>query len=181
MSAFRPDDSPRNAMPKTDVVFNINLAAASSKMGTVIDDIVSSCADAGLLVAGIPPFLDLEREKNRETLNTALKHVVASHLIAGKQVAFAAMDRLTTHHLNFTDGILPTDEGYKHIAEVWYGAIKSVGAKGWIKAPTHTSIQPELPDGRLIEAWTPSQLAVHVVLVLGVPRSRRVGHSSADL
>lgn len=113
-------------------------------------------------------MLDPEREKKRETFNAALKDVIASRVVAGKQVALAAMDRFTTQHLNVTDGIHPSDEGYKQIAEVWYDAISSAGAQGWIKAPIPTSTQPDLPDGRLIEAWTSSQLAVYAVLVLGV-------------
>lgn len=151
-----------------DVVFNINLATAPGTMGTVIDDILSSCPHSALLVAEIPPLLDSERETKRETFNAALKDVVASRVDAGKQVALAAMDRFTTQHLNITDGIHPTDEGYKQIAGVWYDAINSAGANGWIKAPILTSTRPELPHSRLIEAWTPSQLAVYAVLVLGV-------------
>lgn len=163
-----------------DVVFNINLDTAPNTMGNVIDDIVSSCPDAALLVAEITPLLDPDRETNRKTFNTALKDVVAARSSGAKQVALATMDRFTTQHLNVTDGIHPNDEGYKQIAEVWYDAIVAASEKGWIKAPTPTGAQspaarPIISYSDVDDALFPARIAVYVVIVVLVVLVARRG------
>ncbi|KAL8721788.1 MAG: hypothetical protein Q9225_001588 [Loekoesia sp. 1 TL-2023] len=151
-----------------DVVFDIDLDTAPLTMGTVIDDIVSSCPDAALLVAQIPTLLDPLREKRRIALNTAIKDVVEGRFKAGKQVALASMENFTVQHLNVTDGIHPNDEGYRQIASAWYDAIVAAGGKGWIKAPVHTGVQSELPDSQIAERWTPARFAMYGLIALGV-------------
>lgn len=162
-----------------DVVFNIMLEFAPSTIGNVIDKIVSSCPDAALLVAEIPPLLDYDMEQQRETFNTALKGVVAARSSAGKQVALASMDRFTTQLIN-ADGIHPSDEGYKQIAAIWHDAIVTAGEKGWINAPVPPSTQPAcirpgLPDSRLTEAWSPDQVIMYIFLIVGIVLIARRG------
>ncbi|KAL8692502.1 MAG: hypothetical protein Q9224_003943 [Gallowayella concinna] len=118
-----------------DVVFNINLDTAPITMGKVIDDILSSCPDVALLVAEITPFLDPARAVKRAAFNAALKDLIEARSSTGKQVSLASMDRFTTQYLNVTDGIHPTDDGYKLLATVWYDAVVTASKKGWIKAP----------------------------------------------
>ncbi|KAI4152957.1 MAG: hypothetical protein L6R39_001704 [Caloplaca ligustica] len=155
-----------------DVVFNINLDTAPATMGSVIDDILASCPAAALLVAEITPLLNPEREEKRERFNAALKDVVAARSDAGKHVALASMDRFATHHLNVTDGIHPSDEGYKQIAAVWHDSIVTAREKGWIEPPVPTStqsasIQPTLPDNGPAETWSPAQISLYAMLVVG--------------
>ncbi|KAL9010547.1 MAG: hypothetical protein Q9173_004523 [Seirophora scorigena] len=153
-----------------DVVLDIDLDAAPAAMGNVMDDIVSACPDAALLVAEITPFLDAEREKKRETFNNALKEVVAARAGDGKQAALASMDRFTAQgHLNLTDGIHPNDEGYKQIAAVWFDAIVAAGNNGWIKPPLPMDPRSKVPAASPppTEVMTPAQFAVYATLVFG--------------
>ncbi|KAL8931227.1 MAG: hypothetical protein Q9211_007127, partial [Gyalolechia sp. 1 TL-2023] len=151
-----------------DVVFDLNLDTAPLTMGKVIDEIVGSCPDAALLVAQIPVLLDPAREKRRLTLNNAIKDVVEARFNASKQVALASMEKFTLQHLNVTDGIHPNDEGYKDIAAAWYDAIVTAAEKGWIKAPVHTGLQPELPESQLMKRWTLAQFAMYIFIAFGL-------------
>lgn len=151
-----------------DVVFNINLETAPLTMAKVIDEIIDSCPDAALLVAQIPMLLDPVWEEKRVALNTAISDVVEARFNASKQVALASMDRFAAQHLNVTDGIHPTDEGYKHIAAAWYDAIVRADEKGWIKAPVHIGLQPELPDSQLMERWTLAEIALYSIIAVGI-------------
>ncbi|KAL8646915.1 MAG: hypothetical protein Q9210_005858 [Variospora velana] len=136
-----------------DIVFSINLDGAPTAMGNVIDDIVSACPDAALVVAQITPSLDANWEKKRGIFNAALKDGGAARADAGKQVALASMDRFAPTYLNVTDGIHPTDEGYRQIATVWLDAIVAAGENGWIKPPLpmlpRRSGVPASPQGRV--------------------------------
>lgn len=151
-----------------DVVSDINLDTAPFTMGKVIDEIVGSCPNAALLVAQIPLLLDPVREKRRVALNTAIEDVVEARFNASKQVALASMDRVTAQRLNVTDGIHPSDEGYKDIAAAWYDAIVTASEKGWITAPVHTGLQPELPNSQLLERWTLAQFVLYSIIALGL-------------
>lgn len=158
-----------------DVVFDISLDTAPLTIAKVIDEITDSCPDAALLVAQIPVLLDPAREQKRVVLNIAIKDVVETRFNASKHVAFASMDKFTAQHLNVTDGIHPTDEGYIDIAAAWYDAIVAAGEKGWIKTPVHTGLQPGLPDGQLVERWTPAEIALYSIILVGALFMARKG------
>ncbi|KAK2739078.1 hypothetical protein FQN55_009611 [Onygenales sp. PD_40] len=118
-----------------DVVFKINLKDAPNVLGRVVDDILTACPDAVVLVATLTPMLDANREARKATFNAALPAVMEQRTKTGKHVLLVDMGRVTTEHINATDGIHPVDEGYKLIADVWYEGILAAGEKGWIKAP----------------------------------------------
>ncbi|EQL35950.1 hypothetical protein BDFG_02548 [Blastomyces dermatitidis ATCC 26199] len=118
-----------------DVVFKINLKDAPTVLGRVVDDIVAACPDAVVLVATIPPMLDANREARKVAFNAALPAVIAQRNRAGKHVLLVDLARVTAQHINATDGIHPTDDGYRSIADAWHEGIVAADQRGWIKAP----------------------------------------------
>ncbi|KAG5297752.1 BKRF1 encodes EBNA-1 protein [Histoplasma ohiense] len=169
-----------------DVVFKINLKTAPEVLGRVVDDIVSACPDAVVLVATIPPLLDRNREARRLAFNAALPAVMEQRTEAGKHVLLVDLATVTTRHINATDGIHPVDEGYRLIADAWYKSIVHADQKGWIKAPVAKPANGEVDrvkptiqampivPGRPIVAgtsagfWSPFRmLAVLVVVSVG--------------
>ncbi|PGH00630.1 hypothetical protein AJ79_08146 [Helicocarpus griseus UAMH5409] len=117
-----------------DIVFQINLADAPNVLGRVIDEIVAGCADAVVLVATLTPLLDEKREGRRRVFNQALEGVVGAR--REKKVLLVDMGRVdTVGGINGTDGIHPTDLGYRLMAEAWFEGIVRAGEMGWIGKP----------------------------------------------
>ncbi|KKZ66425.1 hypothetical protein EMCG_07853 [[Emmonsia] crescens] len=160
-----------------DVVFKINLKDAPNVLGRVVDDIVTGCPDAVVLVATLTPMLDTNREARKVVFNAALPAVMEQRTKAGKHVLLIDLERVTTQHINTTDGIHPVDQGYKLIADAWYEGIVAADKKGWIKAPIARPADGEggkakqKPEATLIEAefsagfWTPFRMLAALVVV----------------
>ncbi|KLJ06977.1 hypothetical protein EMPG_17534 [Blastomyces silverae] len=162
-----------------DVVFKINLQDAPKVLGRVVDDIVTACPDAVVLVATLPPMLDANREARKVAFNAALPAVIAQRTGAGKHVLLVDLARVTARHINTTDGIHPVDEGYRLIADAWHEGIVAADQRGWIKAPIakpadgEEGDRPKLnPEATPIEAessaagfWTPFRMLAALVVM----------------
>lgn len=127
-----------------DIVQNYNLGSAPTRLGNLIDLVLSDCPDATVLVASLTPLLDPTREANRKTYNQAIPGVIASRASAGKHVLLADMSAVTASDLNQVDGIHPNDGGYVLMAHAWYAALNQALNYGWIHAPVSgAAIPPE--------------------------------------
>ena len=166
-----------------DVVLNVNLDDAHSALSNLINQIVTACPDAAVLVATLTPLLDPGREARRLAYNSAIPGVVAAFTDLGKQVAQVDLRRVTTNHINATDGIHPNDAGYGLIASAWYEAILAAGDKGWIKAPLpgFSQNQPSRHKSQVSTSWTsasewtmPSLVAYGVFLLAVVVAVRKI-------
>lgn len=123
---------------------------APDRLGNLIDEVISVCPDAVVLVAQIITIADSASNERRETYNAAIPGVVASRSNAGKHVAVVDMSNLLTTS-DLIDGLHPTDDGYAKMGDAWFAAIQSAGTQGWITAPVSTG--SENPCSSL--AWNP--------------------------
>ncbi|KAL6718420.1 hypothetical protein ACLMJK_004509 [Lecanora helva] len=170
-----------------DVVFDVDLANAPKRVGTVIEEILSACPDATVLVGTLLPLIKPDWLSKIKTLNSAIPGVVSDFAKAKKHVALVDMGRVNASHIQ-GDGIHPTDEAYALIAAAWYDALIEVGKKDWIKTPLSPGqIQPS-PDANQASKpivgnvennmpgndwpqenpmWNSTRLAIYALLTVG--------------
>jgi hypothetical protein len=120
---------------------------------------VKACPKAAVLVANLIPLLGAERETRRIQFNNALPGAVAARTgAADDRVSLVDMGTVNASFINTTDGVHPTDEGYKLIAAAWYEAIVAASDKGWV--PKMSS----LSGGRRGTQWAGQLFVACVVL-----------------
>jgi lysophospholipase L1-like esterase len=126
---------------------------APARLGSLIDEIVSICPDAAVLVAKIIPASNSATMSRIDQFNAAVPGVVAQRADAGKKVMVVDFSTgLTTGDL--TDGLHPTDGGYIKMADIWFSGIQQARDKGWIKAPVQgASFAGGACSGKLV--WMP--------------------------
>jgi lysophospholipase L1-like esterase len=102
------------------------MAQAPTRLGALIDSIVSTAPNALLVVAQITPLRTASLETQVEAYNAALPAVVQMRATAGKHVVLVDM------HTGFNattmlsdDGIHPNVAGYSFMGDTWYAAIKT--------------------------------------------------------
>jgi lysophospholipase L1-like esterase len=114
-----------NDMPRGDA------KGASSKLGTLIDKLVTAVPDSVVLVATLTPLGMAQAAV--DTFNREVPIVVKSRADNGKKVAvvsFAAVKKT-----DLADGVHPNDAGYAKMADAWFKGVEDAAAKGWIKNP----------------------------------------------
>ncbi|MCJ1262337.1 hypothetical protein MMC22_002207 [Lobaria immixta] len=113
---------------------------APERLGGLIDELVSVCPDATILVAQLIHAQNPLYENRIQKFNTQVPEVVAKRANASSRVMVADMRPITKEYL--TDGIHPTDVGYKMMGDIWFNGIQAAYAKGWIEPP----IGPDPPE-----------------------------------
>lgn len=172
-----------------DIVFDVDVDDAPARLGNVIGDIATACPDATILVATLPPLLDAQWSIKVKEFNSAIVDVVRGFTTKRKKVALVAMDRVASSHINATDGIHPTEEGYEAIAAAWHSGIIDVHGKGWIQKPLPRAQQDPMEitsgysdkspyidlhsqrgdDGLVLESsWAPVYFMVRMLMLLGL-------------
>ncbi|OHX00038.1 GDSL-like lipase acylhydrolase [Colletotrichum incanum] len=118
-------------------------AGAAERLGRLIDQMISACPDATILVAQIVNTCDVNQRPATEEFQKLIPGVVeqrrnASHHVLA--VDFAALG----------DGILradcihPSDEGYRTMGDYWYDFIAQI-PRDWINQPIGND--PDRPQG----------------------------------
>ena len=115
-----------------DVIQEHNLSTSSAALDKLINKVVNAYPDAVVLVAEITPLLEPKREARRLEFNSAIPGVIKTYADDGRHIAVVDMGRVKPEYINATDGIHPIDEGYRLIADAWYGAILAARYKGWL-------------------------------------------------
>jgi lysophospholipase L1-like esterase len=104
------------------------------RLGMLIDEVVSACPDAAVIVAQRTPITSLDCQYNIGQFNDAIPGIVAARANAGKHVLVVNMSlKITTADLK--DGLHPTDYGYDLMSEVWLAGIQQAGSNAGIKPP----------------------------------------------
>lgn len=106
-------------------------ATAPSRLGDLLDQCISSCPDAVLLVAQLTPILDDDSQARVETFNAAIPGLVAERARMGKKVLVIDMEKFVSTR-ELMDGLHPNDDGYEGMARAWYDGIRKAASKGWI-------------------------------------------------
>ena len=120
-----------------DIVFNLDLPNAPHRLANLIEEIVSECPDAAVLVGTPLPLANPGWMTKISDFNAAVPGVVEKIAAKGKQVALVETGtRVNASYIHQSDGIHPTDEGYALLAAAWYDGIVEAGNKRkWIKEP----------------------------------------------
>lgn len=109
-------------------------ARAPQRLGSLIDQILTTCPDVVVLVARIVPSKQPLLQDRISTFNSQIADVISQRARAGKHVLPVDMfDSFTTSDL--ADDLHPNDRGYKKMADQWHQAIEQAKEKGWIKNP----------------------------------------------
>ena len=117
---------------------------APDRLGHLIDQIVTACPDATLLVAQLISSADPRSAARIKTYNAAIPDVVAQRTKLGHHVMVVDMSSIGDGYL-IADGTHPTNFGYQKMANFWYQGIKNI-PQGWLKAPIGTDPHPFIPD-----------------------------------
>ncbi|KAK6722578.1 hypothetical protein SNK04_001440 [Fusarium graminearum] len=104
---------------------------AANRLGHLIDQIISYCPDAVVLVA--IPLSSCDRFKPKmPEYRAMIPEVVRQRREDGKHVV--AVDFSTFDLKDLRDCLHPTNEGYKIMGDYWYDFLTQV-PEGWIKEP----------------------------------------------
>ncbi|MCJ1402570.1 hypothetical protein MMC11_005790 [Xylographa trunciseda] len=125
---------------------------APARLGSLIDEIVSACPDAAVLVAQITPSGDNATNANIITYNAALPDIVAQRFDQGSHVLLVDMFTQLDTETDFADDLHPNDEGYSIMAGVWADAIAFADTIGWINPPVDVG---NIPSGGDITCNSP--------------------------
>lgn len=117
-----------------DILVNLDLANAPTRLGHLIDKLVTNLPDAAVLVAQLTPLGNPALQGDWNTFNTALLNVVTARADLGRYVMLVDTSRVKTIDLN-PDGTHPNDQGYSLLADSWFAGLQSANSDGWIHSP----------------------------------------------
>jgi lysophospholipase L1-like esterase len=126
-----------------DVNIPSDPADAPVHLASLIDEIITTCPDAAILVAQLTPVAGAASEALAQTFNAAVPGIVASRVSAGHSVLVVDMTNYVTVK-DLADGLHPNDVGYNLMAQAWYAGIQKAAANGWINAPVASGIFLEI-------------------------------------
>lgn len=128
-----------------DVIQNLNLANAPTRLGGLIDKITTTAPTAEVFVATIIPLASASQETAVRTYNAAIPGIVQSRVNAGRHLHLVDMHNALTA-ADLADGVHPTAGGYEKMAATWFTALQSVpgsiGTPGTTTPPTTPPTSP---------------------------------------
>ncbi|MBW8797459.1 MAG: ricin-type beta-trefoil lectin domain protein [Streptomyces sp.] len=116
-----------------DLNENYQLATASARLKSLIDQITNDVPDATVLVASLIVSTSSSEEPYRAAYNQAIPDIVSSEQAAGKHVGYVDMSTLTVGDL--ADALHPNDAGYQKMADAFHRGIQAADSAGWLRSP----------------------------------------------
>ncbi len=119
-----------------DMLQDYELSTAPTRLGSMIDQIISALPGVTVVVAqlipntGVVASSGVTIQSRVDAYNSAIPGVVQTRVNAGKHVYMVSMSTLTASDLS--DGTHPNDGGYQKMASVWNASIAQVISKGWV-------------------------------------------------
>jgi hypothetical protein len=124
--------------------------SAAQRLGSLIDQMVSACPDATILVAMIINVISTgncssyqAQEARTQEYQSLIPGIVKSRAAAGKHVLAVDFSKYSTSLVHTDDCIHPTNAGYKVMGDYWYDFIHQIPTS-WINAPV--GADPSLPN-----------------------------------
>jgi lysophospholipase L1-like esterase len=114
-----------------DVDIMLDLPNAGTRLGALMDTILTTDPNVLLVVAKIVPTKDDNENVRVQAYNDKIPALVQARAAAGKHVIMVDMYGAFTANANFktdymSDNLHPKDGGYTKMADVWYAAIGSL-------------------------------------------------------
>jgi lysophospholipase L1-like esterase len=113
-----------------DINGNINTSTAPTRLGQLIDEIITDAPNALVVVASVIPIRDDGSNQRIPNYNAAIPGLVNTRAAMGKHVVFvdnyAAFIKDTSYKTSLmVDGLHPNDAGYAVLGRSFYGAISA--------------------------------------------------------
>jgi len=106
----------------TNDLFARDTANMSTRLEVLIDDVAQSAPTALIVLAQITPLGSPSPALT--TYNGKIPGIIQSHVAKGQHIIGVDMSKLPITELS--DGTHPNDQGYAHMANIWYAAIKDL-------------------------------------------------------
>jgi lysophospholipase L1-like esterase len=109
-----------------DILQNIDLGNAPTRLGSLMDEIITDAPGALLVVSSIPPCCN---DTTVQAYNATIPQMVKTRTQAGKHVLFVDAHAAFVKDANYkadyisSDGLHPSASGYAVIGDLFYGAI----------------------------------------------------------
>jgi hypothetical protein len=107
-------------------------AGAADRLGKLIDQMISACPDAVILVAMIINTCDPNQEPQTQKYQALIPGIVKQRRDAGRHVLAVDFTSFSTNDLR--DCIHPTNDGYKLFGDYWYDFVTQIPSD-WISLP----------------------------------------------
>jgi lysophospholipase L1-like esterase len=113
-----------------DIAWTYDLGNEPTRLGNLIDKIISDAPKALVVVAQIGPSNDDARTALIKAYNDGIPAVVQARVAAGKHVSMVDMFTPFVSNVNYktallSDEVHPNDAGYVILGQTWYAAIQS--------------------------------------------------------
>ena len=114
-----------------DIAWKYDLGNEPTRLGNLIDKIISDAPKALVVVAQIGPSNDDARTALIKAYNDGIPAVVQARVAAGKHVSMVDMFTPFVSNVNYktallSDEVHPNDAGYVILGQTWYAAIQSL-------------------------------------------------------
>jgi lysophospholipase L1-like esterase len=111
-----------------DINGNINVSSAPTRLGQLIDEIITDAPTALVVVATIIPIANDGTNQRIPTYNAAIPGLVSTRAAAGKHVILVDNYAAFVRDSNFRtalmiDNLHPNDAGYARLGQTFYDAI----------------------------------------------------------
>ncbi len=109
-----------------DILQNIDLGNAPTRLGSLMDEIMTDAPSALLVVSSIPPCCN---DTTVQAYNATIPDMVKTRAQAGKHVLFVDAHAAFIKDANYktdyisSDGLHPSANGYAVVGDLFYGAI----------------------------------------------------------
>ncbi|KAF3000646.1 hypothetical protein E8E14_006524 [Neopestalotiopsis sp. 37M] len=118
-----------------DALQNIDISNAGTRMTNMLDDIYTQSPQATVILSGLLRNGDTDADWRAKQINFQYQNLVKVLQLQGKPIIWADMqgpDGPTLADIS-SDGTHPLDVGYKKMANIWYAAIQTADAKGYLQ------------------------------------------------
>ncbi|MFA5044307.1 MAG: Ig-like domain-containing protein [Paludibacter sp.] len=130
-----------------DIAFNVDVANAPTRLGSLIDKICAKLPTNGkLYVATIIPFGDVAANQRASNYNAALPAIIQTRQNEGKPVSLVDLNHSILLTDLSADNVHPSQAGYNKMGDFWFNVIKNdiTSPCGDIVSVTRVAVLPTI-------------------------------------
>jgi lysophospholipase L1-like esterase len=118
-----------------DAIRDVNISNAGNRMDSLLTDIFTQSSRATVVLSSLIRNGDSTVQDRAVQINVQYQSLVESLQQDGKPIIWADMQGPEGPLVSdlSSDGIHPTDAGYRKMATIWYSAIGQASASGYLK------------------------------------------------
>lgn len=124
-----------------DCLQSYDIPNFTDRYNSLLDSLYSAIPNVTIICSAVIPGTANGIPQNRDTVNAQIKALVNDRQNNGEKIVLADVDFpagfFTTDYL-ISDGIHPTDEGHRRLAEIYLDAFETANDSGFISPPSIT-------------------------------------------